>query len=258
MGTSVVDFGPYGFWLNDGHFELLLHLLAREVDHVADPAEWLLTKRDQWQQEATSGAIGCHSVHLDDLVSFPGSTLVVAGLGERVHERVEMRTEPLSAEQGVVSTTGLATTFVGDIPKEWFLQGLEAFIRLLKGNLQVTPEIFPVLPVTPMCHMWRPGDPEMARINQLWVNLEQEHFTIHPGESILGRVLTKAWESPSPGTQAAWHVLVHPENLGSLERWKLKSPFQLTVPLRKSPMQGLSLRDACEEALRQCRSNQRQ
>jgi hypothetical protein len=255
MGTSVVDFGAHGFWLNDGHFELLLHLLANEVDREPHPEEWLLALRDDWRQESTSGAIGCHNAHLDDLES-SGDPMIVAGLAERAYSRVAARSQSLSAEKGVRTDSGAAVAFVGDIPKEWFLQGLEALIRLLKGELQVTPESFPVLPITPGFHLWKPSDPELLRINNLWIALQEAHFDVSPGQSILDRVLTKIWESPDPRTRTAWDAIVRPENLKALGRWKAESPFGFSIPTRKDPMQGLAGRDACEEALRQSKANQ--
>ena len=42
MGTSVVEFGSWGYWLHDGHFELLLHFLGNEVDPLSNPPDWLL------------------------------------------------------------------------------------------------------------------------------------------------------------------------------------------------------------------------
>jgi len=250
MGTSVVFFGPHGFWLNDGHFQLLLHFLANEVDRLPDPPDWLQDKRDAWREESASAKVGCFSACLQD-IGPSEKALRIAGLADKIYGRVLAGTESLEREKA----SG-GDTFVGDAPKEWFLQGLEAFIRLLESRLQVTPEKFPVLPIIPIFDRWRPGDPELSRINQLWIALESAHFSVLPGHSILNRVLTRMWESPDPPTQLAWQAIVKAENLRSLERWKAESPLGFSTPLRKNPQQGLSADDAVEEALRQCKANQ--
>ncbi|MBI4612479.1 MAG: hypothetical protein HY720_02610 [Planctomycetes bacterium] len=84
-------------------------------------------------------------------------------------------------------------------------------------------------------------DPEIQRIFGLWSRLDQEIFTPNPGESVLERMATDAWESQDPRIRAAWEELTDPTNLPALTEWAAQSNMHAEA------------RRASDMALRICR-----
>ena len=147
MGTSWVGVGEHGFWLNDGHCELLLHFLANEVDRHPAPAPWLVKAGKHWRSWSLAKATGCIDFGLDQFMTTPDRAQELLTLVKAIRRSIRKRRTPLSEEVGRRPNSTLPYQFVGDIPRDWFLQAIDALSDLLTGKLKTTAATSPRLPV---------------------------------------------------------------------------------------------------------------
>lgn len=244
MGSSFVSLGSFGFWCNDGHLQLLMHLLAEEIERTEGSEPWLIEARDYWRDQCWLEAIGCFSPDFERFAANSDQASRLHQIVKRVHAGIQARITPLSEIQSRQSRHGKTRSFVGDVPKEWFLQVTEAASRLLDGTLKTTASTSPVFPRLPIYQEWSTVDHDRAMVFQLWVHLEREQFRPEPGESAIDRLLIPPWESKDRRVKAAWELLTRPEHLHALELW-----YQ---PHEMNPM----AREYTEAALRVCRARQ--
>jgi hypothetical protein len=66
MGHSTTVFRDVGFTAKDWKLQVWLHLLAREVDQMVSPPDWLSTARNYWREQATLSINGCIGTGLDE------------------------------------------------------------------------------------------------------------------------------------------------------------------------------------------------
>lgn len=245
MGSSFVELGSRGFWCNDRHAQLLFHLLADEIDRLDGPEPWLIEARRHWREQCEIDGVGCFSANLDQYAVTSERNAAVLALAERVLEATRQRVTSIAEVKGRTPRLGLSRSYVGDIPKEWFLQVAEAFLLLLRGELQTTASSGFVLPRIPQYQEFSAMGPEQAMIFQFWVRLEREQFKPEPGESVIDRLSMEPWESQDPRIKAAWEALTHPSHLSALEMWYQPKGMNPTA------------RAYTEAALRDCRARQR-
>jgi hypothetical protein len=146
VGTSFVRRGGSGFWTRDAVLELWLFLLAREVDRLADPPEWLRAARDHWRLHATAGFTGMVSACLDEHAGPPDRAAEVLRLAERGVAWVREQGPVLPA--GLLNSFGLGgpgATFTEDVPAAVFLPAGEAILRLLRGEVLWDADSSPLL-----------------------------------------------------------------------------------------------------------------
>lgn len=244
MGSSFVGLGPFGFWCNDGHLQLLMHLLAEEIERSEASEPWLIEARDYWRDQCWLEAVGHFSPDFQRFAATSDQALRLHRIARRVHAGIQDRRTPLSEILSRESRRGRTRTFVGDVPKEWFLQVTEAATRLLDGTLKTTASTSPVFPRLPLYQEWSAVDHDRAMIFQFWVHLEREQFRPEPGESAIDRLLIPPWESKDRRLQAAWELLTRPEHLPALELW-----------YQPDDMNRMA-REYTEAALRACRARQ--
>lgn len=223
MGTSFVVFRDKGFWLNDGHLELLLHLLANEVDRLGESASpWLREARAHWRLQSGIQATGCVDPGLDVFLTGPERVAIALELAAKTRQSILNRTAPFSEEKAV-GELGRAISLMGDVPKTWVAQGVEALIKLLKNELLPADGrlVLPKLEYYSLVYVPRivPQDPTLQAVGELWLALERERFAPEAGESVLDRLMQDPWTSTCPRIRRAWRELTAPENLRALERW---------------------------------------
>src|SRR6185436_14061165 len=203
MGSIFVGVGTFGFWCNDGHLELLLHLLSDEIERLEDPEPWLTEARIYWRAQSWMGVMGGFSPDLNRFAGTEERASRLLQLVQRVQEALITRKGPLSDVSCEKPRRGQPRAYVGDIPTEWFLQVVEAYRNLLKGEMRSTATTSPVLPHLPQYQEWAYVDHDQAMIYQYWVQLEREQYRTEPGESAIDRLLVSAWESKDPRIKAA-------------------------------------------------------
>jgi hypothetical protein len=147
MGTSFTEFRGHGFWSRDAALELWLDLMAREVEALADPPEWLRKARNDWYLHATAGwNSGWVSACLDEHLPSQDRIEVVLELAERVLARLRGQGSVLSADW--LNSRGLGgpgSYFERDVPTDAFIPVGEAFIRLLRGEVSWNATTSPVV-----------------------------------------------------------------------------------------------------------------
>ncbi len=55
MGVNTISFRGHEFIANDAYSEILIWLIAKEIDRQNVPSEWLREVRDDWFTQATQG-----------------------------------------------------------------------------------------------------------------------------------------------------------------------------------------------------------
>jgi hypothetical protein len=146
MGSSFTEYRGAGFWSRDAKIELWLYLLAEEIRRLDDPPAWLRAAAEDWHTQATAGMNGCVSAGLDQHIPTPERAAVVQELAERALAGLRARGEVLPAGWlNSLGTGGPGASFTQDCPAEVFSPVAQAFIRLLRGEVQWDAATSPVL-----------------------------------------------------------------------------------------------------------------
>jgi hypothetical protein len=139
MGSSFTSFQDYGFWTRDVILELWLFLLAIEVRRLDAPPAWLRDAADDWTTQATAGMTGCISAGLDDYASTPDRVAVLLSLSESALASLHARGPMLSVTWlNSLGLGGPGSYFSADVPAASFTPTGEAFIQLLRGDVEWT------------------------------------------------------------------------------------------------------------------------
>jgi hypothetical protein len=230
VGSSYVEHGAAGFWAYDAYVLHLMRLLAEEVDRLTAPEPWLLEAREHWQGQLQAGGTGWFSPELNRFATSSERTATLLQFARPIQEGVESGSTSLDP--------------IGPIPKDWFLQVVEAFALLLRGEWPREVVSCSVLPRIPERPVWSDARPELATISRCWARLEDVQVQPRPGESTLNRLLLDPWDSKDAQIQAAWAALTQPVHLSGLETWYR--------PDRMNPI-AMAWTEA---ALRACRARQ--
>ena len=114
MSTSYVGFAGKGFFLNDGHLEFLLHLLANEVDRLKDAPPWLLEARGHWRLQSVIRATGCVDPGLRQFLTTSERVALALELATKARQSILTRTTSFSEEKAI-GEFGRAISFLGDV-----------------------------------------------------------------------------------------------------------------------------------------------
>jgi len=148
MGSSFTRFRGRGFWSRDACLEVWLFLLAAEAARETPPAEWLSAAAANWRLQATAGFVGSISAGLDEHVSSDDRAELVATIAQRTLARLQAHGPTVGAETlNALGVGGPGSTFPRDVPTARFATVGEAFVRLLRGQLETDAATSPVLPV---------------------------------------------------------------------------------------------------------------
>jgi hypothetical protein len=137
MGTSFVEYRGRGFWTRDAKIEVWLCLLAHSARESTESSDWLRGAAEHWHLQGTVGFMGCVSPDLD----------VHAATPERARSIIELATQTIAAlrARGEIATAswlnslgagGSGSEFGQDVPIETFTRVGEAFIALLRGEIE--------------------------------------------------------------------------------------------------------------------------
>jgi hypothetical protein len=146
MGSSFTEYRGAGFWSRDAGIELWLYLLAEEVRRQNDPPVWLRAAAEHWCSQATAGMNGCVSAELDHHASTAERAAVLQDLAEQALAQLRSRGDTLSADW--LNSLGLGppgAVFTQDAPAEAFTRVGEAFVGLLRGEIEWDAATSPVL-----------------------------------------------------------------------------------------------------------------
>ena len=134
MGTSFVEIGEKGFWMQDSILELWLRLLAL---HIEDPDEASVAQkiRDNWLL-ASRGYFGGHvPTRLEEAVSTNEGKATVMSAIRSLMEALTNGPELL--DHGTVNLLGFQdVNFNGALESKRLLQVANAFIALIAGEIQ--------------------------------------------------------------------------------------------------------------------------
>jgi len=134
MGTSFVEIGEKGFWMQDSILELWLRLLAL---HIADPDEASVAQRirDNWLLASRGYFVGHVPSQLEEAVATnEGKAIVLAA----IHALMEALTKgPELLDYGTVNLLGFHdVNFPGALESKRLLQVGNAFLALISGEIQ--------------------------------------------------------------------------------------------------------------------------
>jgi hypothetical protein len=149
MGFSFTDFRGKGFWSWDRLLEVWLAFLASEAEAVSAPPKWLRGASGHWRQQASLGFNGWIDADLDDRLTDQSKVDLTIGLTQRVLGRLE-RLRPRLARDYLNSpgTGGKDLVFRNDMETEGLIETGQAFLSLLKGELDTaesTAEVPPIM-----------------------------------------------------------------------------------------------------------------
>jgi len=146
MGSSFTRYRGRGFWSRDATIELWLYLLAQEVQRLDAPPDWLCAAAEDWRLQATAGFGGCVSAGLDKHAPTPEQAVVILRMAERALAELRERGEVLSvAWLNSLGLGGPESYFTQDVPTEVFTRVGEAFICLLRGEIDWDAASSPLL-----------------------------------------------------------------------------------------------------------------
>lgn len=141
MGTNFVQLGEFGFWANDGHTEMCLLLLVREIDLLPDFPEWLVTARKNWflyGTEALGGLSPCFNTYLisnDRLDYFlPIAERALNGIFDGHDPDMEL---PKCTGWGFYHPTTLDTILAAMVPrpKAILIETSKLMMQVLRGEM---------------------------------------------------------------------------------------------------------------------------
>jgi len=138
MGTSFVNIGDNGFWINDSLLELWLRLLSLHIEdpNDLDPIDEKSLKteiRNDWLLQSRGYFTGSVSVDLDLYVkSFKGNKIIIDAI-KSLMEALSKSPENLSVE--VINLLGIDGSYQHDIESWRLMEVGRAFIDLIDGKL---------------------------------------------------------------------------------------------------------------------------
>ncbi len=136
MGHSTTVFRGVGFTAKDWKLEVWLHLLAREVDKLANPPTWLTAIRDFWREQATLSVNGCIDAGLDEFLTAPERITVVRNLAQQVlSSLIHFGKHVPGNFLNELCQPPPSSPWPQDVETELFLQYGRALLKLLDGKM---------------------------------------------------------------------------------------------------------------------------
>lgn len=131
-----------GFWVSDSLLETWLLAVAREIDFMDEPPDWLLEARQHWYLQATIGCMGCISPNIDDFITSASRKQQVLRLSEQalasLLERNCDKDIKIESWSGYGLTDTTLNTFLADLQEVGQINLVKAakqFIKLLSGEV---------------------------------------------------------------------------------------------------------------------------
>lgn len=148
MPKSFTDYRGHGFWASDAILETWLAALADVVP--ADAPRWLRDAEQIWHEHAGVGFTGCVDARLGAIVTTPEKAQVVLDLAAAALNylrQISDGTSYLPAKWlNDRHVSGLMDWSSTNIRLGYVEQVAEAFLRLVRGDLETTATTSPVLP----------------------------------------------------------------------------------------------------------------
>ena len=142
MGHSFTHFRGVGFTAKDWKVAVWLHLLAREVDQMPQPPEWLSAARDHWREQAMLSINGCISPDLDKFLTDGNRIAVIRKMVQRIYSSLLESGERLSPDflntlchLPLTNRYRTDPRWTQDVETELFLAYGRAFLKLLDGKM---------------------------------------------------------------------------------------------------------------------------
>jgi len=138
MGTSFVNTGDNGFWINDSLLELWLRLLSLHIEEPGDqdPADEKLLKteiRNNWLLQSRGYFTGSVSVELDNYIKSSTGIKIVKDAISSLMEALSQSPDKLS--KGVINLLGIDGSYQHDIETWRLVEVGRAFIDLIDGKI---------------------------------------------------------------------------------------------------------------------------
>jgi|GEM_PF-1688060 len=139
MGTSFVNIGDNGFWVNDSVLELWLRLLSLHIEdpNDLDSTDEKLLKaeiRDNWLLQSRGYFSGCVSVELDYYIKSSEGRKIIADAISSLMEALSKSPDKLSRE--VINVLGIDGLYQTDIETWRLVEVGHAFIDLIDGKVR--------------------------------------------------------------------------------------------------------------------------
>jgi hypothetical protein len=134
--SDRVKYRGYGFWVRNINLALAYHFFVEEIDSSGRRPEWLSTLREELDLLAHH-PVGVLGLNLDEFLGTDeGRFREFLSLAERVRERIcsHGKLVPKEILNGW-NIRGKGGGWTGDVPIEEFLSIHDAFLRLLRNEL---------------------------------------------------------------------------------------------------------------------------
>ena len=134
MGTSFVEIGGNGFWMQDSVLELWLRLLALHVEDPADDSPLTRRIRDSWLLASRGHFGGCIPDDLAAFVSTPeGHAIVLRAIGSL---KRALENGPELLDHGTLNLLGFDGVRYGrGFESARLIQVANAFVDLIEGRI---------------------------------------------------------------------------------------------------------------------------
>ena len=150
-GSAAKQGSQIGFWINDANLELLLRLLALQIE---DPASTRPTGtdgeraarviRDQWLLASRGWFVGCVPHGLEETMETRAGATIVRGALAALS--VALADAPSTLPRGIVALLGIEGRFGSDIPIGQLRACADALGDLLDGRMQTTSRDAAIVP----------------------------------------------------------------------------------------------------------------
>ena len=137
MGHSVTDFRGASFTAKDYKVEVWLGLLAREIEQIQNPPEWLTIAGNHWREQAKISFNGCLDPALDRFLADDEKVAYVRQLAQLVyHQLLEFGEQVPCDFLNALLALHAPNHYPQDVATELFLAYGRALLKLLDGKMK--------------------------------------------------------------------------------------------------------------------------
>lgn len=134
MGTSFVEIGGKGFWMQDSVLELWLRLLALHIEDPSDGSPLTRRIRDSWLLASRGYFGGCIPDDLAEFISTSDGRAIVLRAISSLRSALENGPELL--DPGTLNLLGFdGVRYAGGFESARLVQVANAFIDLIEGRI---------------------------------------------------------------------------------------------------------------------------
>jgi hypothetical protein len=135
MSSSRIHFRKCNMDASDAAIEVWLRLMVDAIDAIQDPAPWLVTAREDWNEAATVGAGFGVIPELDAFIEDEERRKIVLGLCGVANERLREMGDPIPAATLNALGAGPADSrFERDVPAAAFREVAARFTKLVQDT----------------------------------------------------------------------------------------------------------------------------